>query len=69
MSEKFKKQLKRDEEGWYETGLFWKEVDLPLGNNRNESCKKSKARFRNTCSRRYSNTKATTKQNNIRGFK
>ena len=34
---KFKKQLKRDEEGWYETRLVWKEGNLPLGNNKNGS--------------------------------
>ena len=36
-NEKFKKHLKRDEEGWYETGLVWKEGNLPLGNNKKGS--------------------------------
>ena len=31
--EKFKKQLKRDEECWYEMGLVWKGRNLPSGNN------------------------------------
>ena len=35
--DKFKKQLKIKEEGWYETGLVWKERNLTLGNNKNES--------------------------------
>ena len=35
--EKFKKQLKRNKEGWYETGLVWKEGNLPLDNNTNGS--------------------------------
>ena len=34
---KFKKRLKRDEEGWYEIRLVWKEGNLPLGNNKNGS--------------------------------
>ena len=29
--EKFKKQFKRDKECWYETGLVWKEGNLPFG--------------------------------------
>ena len=33
--EKFKKELKRDQEGWYETRLVWKEGNLPLANNKN----------------------------------
>ena len=32
--EKFKKKLKRHDEGWYETGLVWKEENLPLGNSK-----------------------------------
>ena len=35
--DKFKKQLKIKEEGWYETGLVWKERNLTLGNNKNGS--------------------------------
>ena len=35
--EKFKKKLKRHDEGWYETGLVWKEENLPLGNTKNRS--------------------------------
>ena len=34
---KFKKRLKRDEEGLYEIRLVWKEGNLPLGNNKNGS--------------------------------
>ena len=32
--EKFKKQLSRSKEGWYETGLIWRENNIPLGNNK-----------------------------------
>ena len=35
--EKFKKPLKKDKGGWYETGLVWKKGNLPLGNNKNGS--------------------------------
>ena len=34
MFEKFKKQLSRSKEGWYETGLIWRENIIPLGNNK-----------------------------------
>ena len=30
---KFKKQLNRRKEGWYEAGLIWRENKIPLGNN------------------------------------
>ena len=43
----FKKQLKRDEEGWYETGLVWKKRNLPLGNNKNMSLGRLKRLVRN----------------------
>ena len=33
----YERQLKRDEECWYEKGLVWKEGNLPLGNNKNGS--------------------------------
>ena len=45
--EKFKKQLKTDKEGWYETGLVWKEGDLPLNNNKNGSLGRLKSVVRN----------------------
>ena len=32
--EKLKKQLKREEDGWYETWLVWKEEYLPLGDSK-----------------------------------
>ena len=35
--EKFKEHLKRYEEGWYETGLVWKQGNLPLGDIKNGS--------------------------------
>ena len=44
--DKFKKQLKRDKEGWCETGLAQKEGNLPLGNNRNESSGRLKSLVR-----------------------
>ena len=34
MFEKFKKQLNRSKEGWYETGLIWRENKIPLGNSK-----------------------------------
>ena len=34
---KFKQQLKRNEEGWYETGLVWNENEAPLKNNKSGS--------------------------------
>ena len=45
--EKFKKQLKRDKEGSYETGLIWKEGNLLLGNNKNRSLGRLKSLLRN----------------------
>ena len=30
--EKFKKQMSRSKEGWYETELIWRENNIPLGN-------------------------------------
>ena len=45
--EKVKKQLKRGKEGWYETGLVWKEGDLPLNNNKNGSLGRLKSLVRN----------------------
>ena len=30
--EKFKEQLKRSKEGWYDTGLIWRENNIPLRN-------------------------------------
>ena len=30
--EKFKEQLKRSKEGWYDTGLIWRENNIPLKN-------------------------------------
>ena len=30
--EKFKKQLTRSKEGWYETELIWRENNIPPGN-------------------------------------
>ena len=45
--EKFKKQLTRDKEGWYETGLVWKEGNLPLGNSKNGSLGRLKSLARN----------------------
>ena len=45
--EKLKKQLKRDKKGWYETGLLWKEGNLPLGGNKNGSSKRLKSLVRN----------------------
>ena len=44
---KFKIQLKREEECWYETGLVWKEGNFPLGNNKNGSIGKFKSPVRN----------------------
>ena len=32
--QRFKQQLKQNEEGWYETGLVWKENEVPLKNNK-----------------------------------
>ena len=32
--QKLKKQLNRSKEGWYETGLIWRESNIPLGNNK-----------------------------------
>ena len=32
--EKFKKQLNRRKERWYETGLIWRKSNIPLGNNK-----------------------------------
>ena len=46
-NEKFKKQLKRDEEGWYEMGLVWKEGNLPLDNNKKGSLGSLKSLVRN----------------------
>ena len=45
--EKFKKQLKRNKEGWHETGLVWKEGNLPLDNNTNGSLGRLKSLVRN----------------------
>ena len=45
--EKSKKQLERDKEGWYETGLVWEEGNLPLGNNKNGSLGRLKNLVRN----------------------
>ena len=45
--ENFKKQLKRDEEAWYETGLVWKEGNLPLNNNKKGSLGRLKSLARN----------------------
>ena len=30
--EKFKEQLKRSKEGWFDTGLIWRENNIPLRN-------------------------------------
>ena len=40
--EKFKEQLKREKKVWYETGIVWKEGNLPLDNNKNGSLGKLK---------------------------
>ena len=32
--EKFKKQLSRSKEGWYETGFIWRENNIPLRDNK-----------------------------------
>ena len=32
--DKFKKQLNRSKEGWYETMLIWRENKIHLGNNK-----------------------------------
>ena len=45
--EKFNKQLTRDKEGWYETGLAWKGGNLPLVNNKNGSLGILKSLVRN----------------------
>ena len=43
----YEKFIKRDEEGWYEPGLVWKEGNLPLGNNKNGSLERLKSLVRN----------------------
>jgi len=52
--EKFKKQLTRSEEGWYETGLIWKEPQPKLENNKPGSL----ARLR-TLTKKLKNTPET----------
>ena len=43
----YERQLKRDDECWYEKGLVWKEGNLPLGNNKNGSLGKLNSLVRN----------------------
>ena len=43
----YKKFIKRDDKGWYETGLVWKYGDLPFGNNKNGSLGRLKSWVRN----------------------
>ena len=45
--EKFKKELNRSKEGWYETGLIWRENKIPLGNNKCESLDQLKCLLKN----------------------
>ena len=45
--EKFKKQLNRSKEGWYETGLIWREDNIPLGNNKCGSLGRLKSLLKN----------------------
>ena len=45
--EKFKKQLNRSKEGWYETGLIWRENNIPLGNNKCGSLGRLKSLLKN----------------------
>ena len=45
--DKFKKQLNRSNEGWYETGLIWRENNKPLGNNKCGSLSRLKRLLKN----------------------
>ena len=45
IQDRFKKQLKQSNEGWYETGLIWKIDHLVLTNNKNNSLGRLKIRF------------------------
>ena len=47
MFEKFKKQLNRSKEGWYETGLIWRENNIPLENNKCGSLGRLKSLLKN----------------------
>ena len=47
MFDKFKKQLNRSNEGWYETGLIWSENNKPLGNNKCGSLGRLKSLLKN----------------------
>ena len=45
--DKFKKQLNRSKEGWYETGLIWRKNKIPLGNNKCGSLGRLKSLLKN----------------------
>ena len=45
--EKFEKQLNRIKEGWYRTGLIWRENSIPLGNNKCGSLGRLKSLLKN----------------------
>ena len=55
--DEFKEQLRRSEEGWYETGLPWKGNHTPLPNNKEGSLRRLASLVRNL--RRMDESKIT----------
>lgn len=71
MFAKFKKQLNKSKEGWYETGLIWRENKVALGNKKCGSLNRIKSLLKNLYQRQevreaYDSVVKDQLENNIR---